>query len=109
MIRRSILSLIFSIFALAACEPTSGSQVSPVEGEGEVELAAVSRRSRDPGTSVGVTSPGHAVEAWALVSDSSAVGGAREAFGLVTASGALGGPFGLRFGFPEDVAFERSP
>jgi hypothetical protein len=109
MIRRSIVSLIFSIFALAACESAPGSQVSPVEGEGELELAAVARTSRDPGTSVGVTRPGHAVEAWALVSDASAAGGATEAFGLVTASGALGGHFGLRFGFPEGVPFERAP
>jgi hypothetical protein len=106
---RRIVSIFVTATLFVGCEGAPGSQVSPIEGEGELEIAAVTRAEREARERGAANTPRHAVEAWAVVVDEGGTGGKQETFGLVTASGALDGPFGVRFGFPEAAGLERSP
>jgi hypothetical protein len=104
--RRALGLTVLSVW-LVACDGKPASQVSPLEGEGEVELASVTRSKGAPDPAGGGTSRG-AVEAWTFVVDQ---GDATrpEAFGLVTASGALDGTFGIRFDLADDALLDRAP
>jgi hypothetical protein len=106
---RRIVSIIVTSALFIGCEGAPGSQVSPIEGEGELEIAAVTRAEQEARERGAPQAPRHAVEAWAVVVDEGGAGMKRETFGLVTASGELDGPFGVRFGFPEAARLERSP
>jgi hypothetical protein len=103
--RRVLVLTVLSMWLVACDQPAS--QVSPLEAEGEVELASVTRAKGEPGSG-GAGGARVAVEAWTVV-----VGHGDtkkpEAFGFVTASGALDGAFGLRFGLSDDALLERAP
>jgi hypothetical protein len=107
MPKRHVLSVAVLLVPFVACQREPASQVSPLEGEGEIEVAVV---SKDRGAAPGRGSSGlrHAVESWAVVVDEGDAA-AVEAFGFVTASGALDGPFGIRFDLSDEALIERAP